>query len=247
MYATAQAFWLTLLLLLPTALQAQEPLHLGTFSNTHSPVLHVCERVLREAYAKLGRSIVVEHLPAERALYWASSGRLDGDLCRGHASEGLLLVPTAVYYWQLGVFSTRPLSVQTWSDLQPYKIAYERGMRGVSAHQELDLVPVNSIQSGIQLLAKHRVDILLDDYNSVLYAARKMKVNDLLASQPKLARGPTYHLLNKKHAVLARQLNAVLAQMTSDGRIEQIEQEVMAEFMLEAEQEDTAPLAADNQ
>lgn len=236
MRATSLACWLSLLILLPFASVAEEPLRFGTFQNTQSPVLHVCERVLREAYASLGRSIEVEHLPAERSLFWAISGRLDGDLCRGQSNSELLLVPTPVYYWQMGVFSNRPLSIQSWEDLKPYKIAYERGMSLISEHQELDLVPVNSIESGINLLSTKRIDVLLDDYNSVLYAARKMQVDNLFAHQQRLAQGPTYHLLNKKHAALAAQLDLVLTQMARDGRIAQIEKEVMAEFMLDADQ-----------
>ncbi|SDU27014.1 extracellular solute-binding protein, family 3 [Pseudomonas pohangensis] len=245
MRTSSLAFWLSLLVLLPLNTLADKLLRFGTFQNAHSPALHICEQVLREAYAKLGRSIAVEYLPGERSLYWARSGRLDGELCRGQAHAGLLFVPTPLYQWQLGVFSNQPLSIQSWADLKPYKIAYERSMSIISAHQELDLVPVNNIESGILLLSKNRVDILLDDYNSVLYAARKMKIEHLLGGRQVVERGPIYHLPNPKHALLAMQLEVVLAQMARDGRIEQIEQEVMAEFMLEAARDDsTAPASS---
>lgn len=239
MHATLLAFWLALQLLLSTPARAGEPLRFGTFQNSQSPILHICEQVLREAYASLGHMIKVVHLPAERSLYWAANGRLDGELCRAQASDALLLVPAPVYYWQLAAFSIKPLPVQSWQDLHPYKIAYERGMRVISAHHGLNLVPANSIQSGILLLQKNRVDILLDEYNSVLYAAHNMNIDGLQGHQQIVDRGPLHHLLNKKHAALARQLDGVLTQMGSSGRIDQIAQTVMEDFRLPATPEHT--------
>ena len=242
MPATTLIFWLSLLMALASHVRAEEPLHLGTYINAHSPGLHVCEQVLREAYARLGRSIEVEHLPAERSLYWANSGRLDGELCRVQDTEGLLPVPTKLYDFRLSAFSIRPLPVTSWTDLQPYKIAYERGMRPISQHTELDLTPVNSIESGILLLDKQRVDIFLDDHYSVLYTASKMNLEQPLLSQPVIVAVPAYHLLNKKHAALATQLNRVLQEMQESGRMQQIEQQVMARFFPEGSREESVAL-----
>ena len=233
MRRTFPTFWLSLLMLLPDLSGATETLRFGTFKNTDSPALQVCEQVIREAYARLGRRIEVEHLPAERSLYWAQSGRLDGDLCRGQQSDDLLQVPTALYQLQLTAFSTRALPVSSWADLKPYKIAYERGMRSIQEHQELDLVAVNSIHSGILLLQNNRVDILLYDHYSVLYAANKMNLSQPLVGQPIVLGIPARHLLNKKHKALIEPLNQALQEMEKSGRIQQIEEHVMARFMLD--------------
>lgn len=240
-------FWLSLLMLLSDLSVAAETLRLGTFKNTDSPGLQICEQVLQEAYAKLGFSIEVEHLPAERSLFWANSGRLDGELCRNQKSDDLLLVPTPLYAFRLSAFSIKPLPISSWSDLQPYKVAYERGMRAVHEHTELDLLPVNSIQSGILLLDKQRVDILLDDHDSVLYAVNQMSLAQPLFSQPIVLAAPAYHLLNKKHAALAIQLNRVLQEMEKSGRIRQIKEQVMTRLLPESTQKQpVAPQALES-
>lgn len=242
MPATKLVLLLSLLLPLAVQVQAAEPLRLGTYLNTRSPGLHVCEQVLREAYARLGLSIEVEHLPAERSLHWATSGRLDGELCRVQETEGLLPVPTKLHDFRLSAFTIRPLPVTSWADLQPYKIAYERGMRPISQRTELDLTAVNSIQSGILLLDKKRVDIFLDDHYSVLYAASQMNLTQPLFSQPLILAVPTYHLLNKKHGALAKQLDRVLQEMQQNGRMQQIEQQVMAQFFPEGIREQSVAM-----
>ncbi len=233
---------LSLSLLLATAwVQAEEPLRFGTFENTNSPGLVTCEQVLREAYAQLGRSIVIEHLPGQRSLYWAKSGRLDGDLCRSQAVDGLLKVTTPIYQWKLVAFSNRPLTINSWEDLRPYRIGYERGMLALAKHKELDLLPANSIETAVLQLSKSRVDVLINDHNSVVYIAKKMGIDNLIANQPPLLEGGVYHLLNSQHQALAEQLNKVLEDMTRSGRIQQIEQEVLEEFMQRAEHEHVSP------
>lgn len=218
-----------LLLALPAL--AEPPLRFGTFSNLHSPGLGACEAVLREAYAQLGREIRIEHLPAQRSLYWADNGRLDGDLCRAKRHGQLLQVATPVYHWQLVAFSTRPLRTGSWADLQGLRISYERGMAVIAEHRELDLFPANSIESAIQMLAQGRVDVLLDDYNSVLYSAKTLQVDNLVANQPPLMEGPIYHLLNREHQHLATQLDQVLAGMQRSGRIQQIANDVLQQYL----------------
>lgn len=229
--------WLCLLLQTAGRAEAEEPLRFGTFTNINSPGLVTCERVLREAYGKLGRSIVVEHMPAKRSLYWAESGRLDGDLCRAKSSDNLIKVPTPIFQWKLSAFSTRQLEIKSWSDLKSLKVGYERGMTIVAQHNELTLLPANNIESAILQASKDRVDVLLDDQNTVIYNARRMNIHNLIANEPPLVSGPTFHLLNSTHQQLAEQLNAVLQQMDAAGRMKQIEHEVMQEFMRKAEQE----------
>jgi len=59
-----------------------------------------------------------------------------------------------------------------------------------------------------------------------------------------LCRGQLYHLLDQKHAALATQIDTVPAQMSCDGRIAMIQQEVMVGLILEAKQ---APSTATGQ
>lgn len=224
-------------LLLALTAQAAETLRFGTFTNLNSPGLEACERVLREAYARLGYRISVEHLPAQRSLYWADTGRLDGDLCRAQSYASLIKVPTPILHWQLTAFSTRPLDIHSWDDLKPFKVGYERGMTLIAQHTELTLLPANSIESAILQASKGRVDVLLNDDFTTRYNLRRMGIDNLIANPTPLAPGPAFHLLNSKHQKLAEQLNEVLMDMDSSGRIRQIKDDVIDAYMRKAEQE----------
>jgi ABC-type amino acid transport substrate-binding protein len=92
------------------------------------------------------------------------------------------------------------------------------------------------------LLDKKRVDIFLDDHYSVLYAASQMNLTQPLFSQPLILAVPTYHLLNKKHGALAKQLDRVLQEMQQNGRMQQIEQQVMAQFFPEGIREQSVAM-----
>jgi polar amino acid transport system substrate-binding protein len=225
------------LLLIALSAQATEPLRFGTFTNINAPGLVACERVLREAYAKLGHSITVEHLPAQRSLYWAETGRLDGDLCRALPYANLIRVPTPILHWKLTAFSTRKLEINSWSDLKPFTVGYERGMTIIAQHSELTLQPANSIESAILQASKGRVDLLLNDDLTGRYNIRRMGIDNLIANETPLAPGPVFHLLNSKHQMLAEQLNSVLLEMAATDRIGQIRDEVMQEFLYQADQE----------
>ena len=224
-------------LMLAFSALAAEPLRFGTFTNINSPGLEACERVLREAYSRLGYSISIEHLPAQRSLYWAETGRLDGDLCRAQPYASLIKVPTPILHWQLTAFSTRQLDINAWSDLKPFRVGYERGMTIIAEHSELNLLPANSIESAILQASMGRVDVLLNDDFTTRYNLRRMGVENLIANPTPLAPGPAFHLLNSKQQKLDEQLNAVLLEMTANDRIRQIKDEVIEDFMRKAEQE----------
>jgi len=46
------------------------------------PAATISEMVLREAYRRLGRTLVVHQLPGERSLVYANEGKMDGELYR---------------------------------------------------------------------------------------------------------------------------------------------------------------------
>ena len=211
---------------------AAEPLRFGTFDVPQSPTLAVCEQVLREAYAQLGRTFTLEYLPSLRSIYWAKSGRLDGELCRAVPSPPLLMVQTPIAHWQLTAFSREPLPVTRREDLETYKVSYLHSMVIVPALiTGLDLIPFRSMKAGLKQLSANRVDIVLTDQNTLLQAAQQLGMPAPIANQPPVFQGSLYHLLNEQHAELAEQLELQLQTMNRNGRLEQIEQDVLARAM----------------
>jgi len=225
-------FSLLLALLLSPSLRAEQPLHFGTFPDTQSPTLAICEQIIREAYAALGHSIEIEHLPGNRSIYWAQSGKLDGELCRTQPFAGLIKVEPALFNISIHAFSVRELPIHGWEDLKGLKINYERSMKSLQEKTEhLDATPANGIHNALEQLQKGRTDVYLNEPNSVLFVASQLGMHNLIIHQPALDTAPLYHQLNSKHVALAKQLSIELQRMSKSGRLAEIEQQTLHDAM----------------
>ena len=96
------------------------------------PAAVIAELVLREAYRRLGRTLVVHQLPGERSLVYANEGKMDGELYRKLGLDrdypNLIIVPVPLLTFELVIF-TRGTSfvVNGWDSLRPYTMGFVRG------------------------------------------------------------------------------------------------------------------------
>jgi len=71
--------------------------------------LIIGEKVLNEAYQRLGINMQIKKFPAERALYTSNSGLVDGELCRVEGLDktytNLIRIPVAVSKVEHVIFS----------------------------------------------------------------------------------------------------------------------------------------------
>jgi len=93
------------------------------------PAAIIAERILREAYRRIGRELEVKAMPGERSLLSANSGDTDGELYRragiDKAYPNLLMVPVALQQYEIVVFSKlRQFDVRGWESLRPYKLGF---------------------------------------------------------------------------------------------------------------------------
>lgn len=237
------AFWLCLLCTLPTAAQPSRTdnlLTFGSFLETSTPLVRICERVLREAYGQLGIRIQVHVSPSVRSLQEAREGHTDGELCRSRQTADLLgeLIRIDPPLWHADVvtFATRPLEVRDWNSLTPYRVGYERGKVGLMQH--LKNSPRNSasngVENGLLKLAAGRVDAHVDEYYSaMLVLHQRDDLRNIRPVGPALERYQMHHLLNRRHADLAQPLEQVLQRMQRNGELKRIEQEVLRESGLD--------------
>jgi polar amino acid transport system substrate-binding protein len=187
------------------------------------------DRIVKEAFRRIGEQVSIVNQPPERALINANEGALDGDCWRveGQAERypNLIMVPEPVDVATITAFTWDPeLAVGTWEDLKPCNVAYINGWKVLDArvHDTRSLIKVKNIDSLFTLLARKRIDVALVDSLMGQAALRRMKLSGIRALTPPLTRPNMYIYLHKRHAELVPKLAQALRQMRRDGTMERL-------------------------
>lgn len=234
----AKRFPLVLLLLLPivaglgrpafSAPATQPPLILATAAlsplSASSNDPGFVSSVAEEAFRRIGLTIQVDRMPAERALISANSGLVDGDLLRIAGMTALYpnleQVPEPLFEFEFLGFSRadRDIEVRSWADLAPYAVGYVRGWKFYEQRlpQGSRATAVGGIGQLMELLRSDRVDVILLDRWQTLWAAREVGVA-VRPVGPPFAVVPLYLYLNRRHAALVGPLSRALAEVKQDG------------------------------
>jgi hypothetical protein len=194
----------------------------------------LANRVYHEAFARLGLEYEVCILPANRALFLADIGKIDGLVHRVASFQrhypSLVRVDESVVTVDIAVYGVDPaLRIESWEDLARagLRTNYPRSVRFVSdkiaASMPDELVEaVNSRASGLRKLLAGRAD---------LYVDIKEAVDLLLASEfpgRKIVKLGTidqlvlYPYLAAHRASMAPRLAETLRQMKLDGTMDRL-------------------------
>ena len=220
-----------------TSLEAQETMVISTFPDDDAPLVIIAERVIRDAYTRLGIEVEIQYLPGERAIHSANYGKTDGELFRvaeiNQTYSNLLMVPVPISYVEIVVFTKNVnFPVEGWESLRPYRIGFQQGMKLIEAKTKgMKVSTTNSSELTFKLLKLNRFDIAVEPRKSGLYFVKNLHLSDITILEPPLERIPTYHYLNKKHQDLLPKLENILRQMEQEGTIQKINDEVIAEFL----------------
>lgn len=208
------------------------------FSVVESAVnMQVSERVLSEAYARLGMSFVLEAYPGVRSLRSADSGFVDGELSRQGGLEkthpDLVRVPVAVNQLEAVVF-TRGLAFQVrgWTSLKPYRVGIRRGVafaENGTASAGITAQTVDGVEQLFRLLMADRVDLVVLARLNGLEAIEALGAKDIHPLDPPVESVPLFHYLHIHHRDLVPKLTDVLNQMAQKGRIRQIREDFIAQ------------------
>ena len=117
----------------------------------------IIDRVLHEAFGRLGIKISIIAVPAERALHNAGEGSDDGTFSRiggmGEKYPGLLQVPEKIVDFEFVAFS-RNIDTTTngWASLQPYDVAIITGWKILEENikNTRSLHKVRDVQNSLQ-------------------------------------------------------------------------------------------------
>ncbi|MBM9520836.1 hypothetical protein JWG39_13515 [Desulforhopalus vacuolatus] len=145
-----------------------------------TPLTAWCIAIYTEVFKRLGIPFKAHYYPLRRATEEVMQGRLDGEPARiavyGDIYPNLIRVEETVFTMTVAAYTANPSapSLEGWESLRgtKYQIDYPRGMQiceinlsFVVRAEQLDTV-TKSIQ-GLQMLAAKRIDLYIDDVNSV--------------------------------------------------------------------------------
>lgn len=199
------------------------------------PVGVVAERVMAEAYKRLGLTMEIKRFPGERAIQSANAGLVDGELFRKkegieHAYPNLIRVPVVISLADFVVFTKgKVFRVEGWKSLLPYKVGYVRGVKAI----ELNLVPgtkaevVTNHALAFQKLAAGRSDVVVAVRSTGQETISGLGLKGITILEPPLVTIQSYHYLNVKNQRLLKPLTTVLRQMEHEGIIRNIQQQVI--------------------
>jgi len=213
---------------------AQQPLVLNTDAappHSRADGTGYEDRIVLEAFRRIGVEVKLVQLPSERALQNADKGIDDGNYVRiaGLSSQypNLIMVPEPMSSFPCVAFTRDPgLKALAWSDLRGPQVAYVLGWKLV----ELNVPAVQTLQSVrdqetlFALLDKGRVRIVLADLHTGREIIRRKHYRDMRALLPPLADPPMFLYLHKRHAALVPKLAEILREMRRDGTLQRLTQ-----------------------
>lgn len=200
------------------------------------PATTVAERIVREAYRRLGRELEVQAMPGERSLLSANSGETDAELYRKAGIDklypNLLMVPVALQQYEIVVFTkSRQLSVHGWESLRPYRLGFVKGIKIIEENTVgMQSETVATMQQAFSKLELGRTDVVLANRISGLASLRQHQFGGVRVLQPSLAVFPVFHYLNKKHEPLLPRLTAVMRELEQERFIQRVQDEVLSGY-----------------
>lgn len=225
----------SLMVLLPQSARAQPVMRISTLLEG-DPATLIAERVMREAYLRLGFALEVQAMPGERSLISANSGETDGELYRkidiDKSYPQLIRVPVPLQTYEIVVFTkAEPFKIDGWESLRPYKIGFVKGIKiieekTVGMHAE----SVATMHQAFTKLDRGRSDLVLANRVTGLASLRAHQFRDVKVLLPPLASFFVYHYLNKKHEALVPKLTEVLKSMEHERTLQRIKEDVLAGF-----------------
>ncbi|MBI9090818.1 MAG: transporter substrate-binding domain-containing protein [Desulfobacterium sp.] len=213
--------------------QGADKLTFSTVENANNAF--VSEKVITEAYQRIGIEIILKKYPARRALRYSNEGITDGELFRiaGMDKEhpNLLMIPVPVHKIDGMVFTKEKVfSVKGWDSLKPYVIGARRGVRySEKGLHGMNFHLFNNDKKLFKLLDAGRVDIIVITRVDGMTLMRELKTPHIRPLEPPIKTYPLYHYLHKKNKHLVPEITVALQEMEKEGRLGRIRKQLMAE------------------
>ncbi|MBU1042151.1 MAG: transporter substrate-binding domain-containing protein [Proteobacteria bacterium] len=223
---------LCLVLALPVCASGAGPLVLNTDGappHSRADGSGFDDRIVTEAFRRIGVPVRLVILSSERALQSANQGVDDGNYVRIAGLErqypNLIMVPEPMSSFPFTAFTRRPgLKAGTWADLRDRQVASVIGWKLVenSLQDIVKLKLVRDEEALFALLDKDRAEVIVSGLHTGREIIRRNGYTGMRALLPPLADPPMYIYLNKRHAALVPRLAEALRAMKREGVIERL-------------------------
>ena len=194
------------------------------------------DRVVAEAFRRLGIPARLVRLSAERALHNADQGVDDGTYARiaglSDKYPNLVKVPEPVSEFLFTAFTRNPkLVVKGWEGLKPHHVGLVIGWKIVEANTGgvRERTSVKDEQTLFAMLGSGRLEVAVLERYAGRAVARSLGLADVRALEPPLERRDMFLYLHKRHADLVPRLAETLRQMKRDGTFQHLARAGLAE------------------
>lgn len=240
-YMTSMMFIMALMLLgdVPS-LAAQEKIVLSIDEDASYFADWISQKVLQEAYSRLGIPVEFQRLPRERAIRSADNGATDGIDARLPGLEqqypNLIMVSVPITSIEAVVITKdKTFEVKGWESVAPYTIGLVRGTKLVEQRtQGMKAEAATTLEQALRKLEANRTDIVIHTRDA-LCEAKKLGFTDLKVLEPPLEQVKGYHYLNKTHQALQAKLADVFTQMTQEQAMERLKHDALLEWLKSCE------------
>jgi len=197
-------------LVLPEVAAQQQPTFTVTASLNQSALTLQIEQQLIQAYRAIGYHLEIQYLPAERSLKMSSEGKFDGELFRiaavGQHYPQLLAVPVPLARIELYAFVKmgRQHEFGLWQQDPNLRIGFVRGFKMAELYDVAGTKTiVNTPGQAVQMLQQNKIDILLEDLQSLREAtAGDPQAANLIQLPEMLAAEELFHFVHQRHQQL---------------------------------------------
>ena len=192
--------------------------------------------VAGEAFGRLGVTLRLVKLPAERGLINANAGIEDGDLTRIAGLEeqypNLVRVPEKLLDNDFSAFSKQRAIPSSWEAVRRYSVGYLKGWK--IYEQNLAgarrATTADNPEQLFRLLALDRIEVALYTQWMGLALLEERGIKNVYALEPPLASREMFIYLHKKHAALVPGLAGALRALKTEGFYERIRREKLLPY-----------------
>lgn len=195
--------------------------------------------IVSKAFRRIGIKLNIIHLPAERALRYSNSGKIDGELLRIKGIDkiypNLIRIPEKIIDWEFIAFSNQKISLTNdWQSLSKYSITFLNGWKiyEINVPKSAAITKVNSPKQLFSLLLKNRAELALYDLWSGLYYIKQHKLKYVHPLLPPLAEKEMFIYLHRKHIKLIPLLENALIQIKKDGTYQKLKDKILSPLKL---------------
>lgn len=189
------------------------------------------------AFQRIGASLKIVNLPAERGLLNANNGIIDGELNRikglEKEYENLIMIPELIRQADFCALSKNPSLSSAKTDLHNVSVGHVKGwkifekmMKGSD-----NVTTTGNEEQLFRLLNLDRIEIALFTCAEGIALARKIGMDKLHILKPNFPKIDLYLYINKKHAHITKKLNKALHDLKTEGLYDRLYREKVIPYL----------------